>query len=153
MKSLYIKLTSLICLLSIISLNSCKLFEPQPFEYTYTEAQYSNWFEVRKVEKRGYKYQIFLKGERLHFFDAKSLIIGSHKLKVESEIIESSQRDLSSTMIITAFYTESKAKDEKEFKEVENSLFGQEPFENAVLEYEVNGKIQTLVIEQFIKGN
>ncbi len=151
MKSLLIKLTSIVCFLSVMSLNSCKLFQPQPFEYTYTKAQYNNWFEARKVEKRGFKYKIYIEGERLHFFTAKSLIIGPHKLKVETEITEADERDLSSTLIITAYYTETKAKDEEEFKVVENTLFGQEPFENAILEYEIKGKIQTLVIDQFIK--
>ncbi len=153
MKSLLLKLTSLVCLLSIMSLNSCKLFEPQPFEYEYSNAYYNNWFEVRKVEKRGYKYRIYIEGERLHFFKAKSLIIGPHKLTVESEIVEADQRDLSSTLIITAYYIESKAKNETDFKEVENSLMGLEPFENAVLEYELEGKIQTLVIDKFTRSN
>ncbi len=154
MKSILLKLTSLVCFLSILGLNSCKLFQPQPFEYEYSNAYYNNWFEVKKVEKRGYKYRIYIEGERLHFLNAKSLIVGPHKLKIaESEIVESDQRDLASKLIITAYYMESKGKNEPDFKEVENSLMGQEPFENAVLEYEIDGKIQTMVIEKFTKSN
>jgi hypothetical protein len=151
MKSLILRLSALFSFILIMSLSSCKLFEPQPFEYVYSDAFYSNWFEERKVVSRGFKYKIIFKGERLHFFQPTALVIGSHKLPVEAVIIEADERDLSSTLVVTAFYKETKSKDDKEFKDLDDTLFGLQPFENAVLEYEAKGKKNTLVIERFVE--
>lgn len=144
------QISSLIVLLStFLLLIGCRTLQPQDIVYVTDETSYHYWHNER-MHERGIKFNIILTGERLNVINAQDLIVNNQTLAVETELIEPLDRDKKSTLIISATYKEKKGKKETEYKELPNTLFGKEPFKNAVLNYTVQGKKAQMDVQEFI---
>ncbi|MGB0427447.1 MAG: hypothetical protein ACPGEC_00800 [Flavobacteriales bacterium] len=138
-------LASALCSLMLIS---CGGLKPQDVAHGVKETYYHYWHDQRKHE-RGIKFNVQMKGERLNMIDLGTLEVNGHSLALESELIEPLDRDALSTLNIWAIYKEKKGKKDTDFTPPANTLFGQEPFPNAVMNYSVQGKSQQLNIKSF----
>lgn len=144
------QISSLVVLLSaFVMLIGCKSLQPQDIVYVTEETSYHYWHNERKFE-RGVKFNIIITGERLNVIDVQDLIVNNQTIPVEINLIEPLDRDKKSTLIISATYKEKKAKTDKEFKVLPNSLFGKEPFKNSVLNYSVKGTKAQMEVKEFV---
>lgn len=127
----------------------CNTLKPQDIVHATDETSYHYWYNERSHE-RGIKFNIIITGERLNVIDVENLVVQNKTLPVEVELIEPLDRDKKSTLIISGTYKEKKAKTETEFKALPNTLFGKDPFKNAVMNYSVKGKKAQMDIKEFI---
>jgi hypothetical protein len=127
---------------------SCKTFTPEKLAYLINQKSYHYWADIKKHE-RGVKFYIVFKGERLNNIQPISLKVGKHTMPLEADLYEPSNRDDKSVLTCTTIYKEKKAKTATDFPEVKNTLYGKEPFTNAVFKYKVRGKEMEMIINDF----
>ncbi|MCT4663809.1 MAG: hypothetical protein N4A45_01085 [Flavobacteriales bacterium] len=133
---------------TLLVFTSCNLLKPEKISSLVTKTSYHYYTDV-KTHDRGIKFYIVFTGEKLEKVKPISFKIGEHTLEAIPDLYEPTDRDLPSILTCTALFKE-KIDKVGDYVSLPNSLYGKEPFKNAIFTYRVGAKEYELPIKEFV---